>query len=203
MPAPPAPASAPVAVAKTVWGYKHGICTALLGALLLAQQLWPAAAPQLQSLEQAVEALAQKPPPVLPPAPDLNPIHERLLNLEQKPGPALALPTTGYEADVRIAWGKEVDAKKAASLREMIFLYRLAGVQAMTLGKDLDDLYLAFRDKEKSLDLVAKLPNLKAIVREEWKRQIPEVAPLPLTDPLRVRLGDFANQTARILEKLP
>lgn len=120
-----------------------------------------------------------------------------------KPAPttASASAVAAYEAQLVQLWAQEDATDKAASLKQMIFL--LARAERETLEQDdLLPLYRSFRQEEKTLGLVHKLPKLRMAIRTEWGKQVPEVAPAVLTEPLRQKLVSFFKETIGILEKL-
>ena len=68
---------------------------------------------------------------------------------------------------------------------------------------DLGDLYRSFRAAEVRLELDKRMLRVRGVIRAEWMRQLPEIAPFPMTESLRTRAHDFLMQTVGILERMP
>jgi hypothetical protein len=184
LPIPSTPTTSPAANAlpgivgtalKTAWDWKHAMVTAGLVLSVLgpiAKQYWPDAAPIIDAAQKVAES------PAAPPESKVQP--------------------TAYETDLRTAW--EMELATDAYRKRLIFLYRGVARNAAP-AKTPAELKSAFTAEEKRLDMIGRLPFVRAIAAKEWSARFPVTKPL-LADADRAAIVEFLTQTAAILDKL-
>lgn len=182
----------PVAL-QEIWKRKTGAGLVILTLTWITTQIWPSMAPIFDQISFPDTTKLEKRIDALPGLSDIEALHVKIAKLESKPKP--------FDLLVRAAWGEEPPDERVLGLQQSLFLYRRTYGETV-ISKDLDDVYKSFRTEEIALGLDRKFLMVRTTIRSEWTKQVPEIAPQLLTEPLRAKLCDFLSQTIRALEKL-